>query len=109
MSLHTLQDLLIGQLKDIYNAEKQIIKALPKLARTATHESLADAFSDHLNETYGQITRLEEVFEFLHQSPRGPKCKGMEGLLAEGADTANPHSAPGAKPQSLQCRCGGHV
>ena len=86
MPLNTLHDLLISQLKDIYNAEKQVVKALPRMARTASHESLAEAFNAHLIETNRQIARLEEVFEYLRVSPRGPKCRGMEGLVAEGTE-----------------------
>ena len=87
MALDTMQDLLIAQLKDIYSAESQIIKALPKLAKHASNEALADAFRTHLKETEGQIARLDKIFESLGVSPRGKKCKGMEGLLAEGAET----------------------
>ncbi len=87
MSLDTLQDLLVAQLKDIYSAEKQITHALPKMLKTARNKALAEAFSHHLVETEGQIARLEEIFQYLGVSPRGKKCKGMEGLLAEGDET----------------------
>jgi ferritin-like metal-binding protein YciE len=87
MPLNTMQELLVAQLKDIYSAESQITKALPKLAKNAANEKLAEAFRTHLKETEGQIGRLEQIFEMLGASPRGKKCKGMEGLLAEGAET----------------------
>ena len=87
MTLDTMQDLLLAQLKDIYSAETQIVRALPKLAKVAANESLSEAFRTHLAETEGQIERLEEIFGSLHASPRGKKCKGMEGLLAESAET----------------------
>ena len=87
MSLETMQDLLVQQLKDLHSAEQQITKALPKLAKTAANRTLADAFRNHLAETEGQIARLEQIFDSLSTSPRGKKCKGMEGLLEEGAET----------------------
>ena len=87
MTLDTMQDLLLAQLKDIYSAETQITRALPKLAKVAANESLSEAFRTHLAETEGQIERLDEIFAALHASSRGKKCKGMEGLLAEGAET----------------------
>lgn len=86
MSLDTMRDLLLEQLRDIYSAEKQITKALPRLAKAAANEELAAAFTTHLAETEGQVERLEEVFRILDVSSRGPKCKGMEGLLEEGAE-----------------------
>jgi ferritin-like metal-binding protein YciE len=69
MSLDTLQDLLVAQLKDIYSAEKQITVALPRLARTAASQALAETFEKHLAQTHGQISRLEEVFDYLGVSP----------------------------------------
>jgi ferritin-like metal-binding protein YciE len=87
MSLDTLQDLLVQQLKDLYSAEHQITKALPKMAKAASNETLAQAFRTHLAETEDQIGRLEQVFETLEVSPRGKKCVGMVGLLEEGAET----------------------
>jgi len=94
MSLNTLQDLLVAQLKDIYSAEKQITHALPKMVKTAANKSLAEAFSSHLTETEGQIARLEEIFQYLGVSPRGKKCHGMEGLLSEGAETMEEEGEP---------------
>jgi len=87
MSLNSMQELLVAQLRDIYSAETQITKALPRLAKNAANQSLAEAFRSHLAETEGQIKRLDQVFEMLGASSRGKKCKGMEGLLAEGAET----------------------
>jgi ferritin-like metal-binding protein YciE len=88
MSLETMEDLLVHQLRDIYNAEKQILKALPKLAKQVTNETLEQALLDHVEETQGQVARLEECFELLEVSSRGKKCKAMEGLLAEGSEFA---------------------
>jgi len=83
MALDTMQDLLIEELKDLYSAETQLVKALPKMAKGATAPSLRKAFEDHLVQTQEQVSRLEEIFETLGKSPKGKKCKGMEGLLEE--------------------------
>jgi len=84
MALATMQDLLIAELKDIYSAETQLVKALPKMAKGVTAPSLRKAFEDHLEQTQEHIARLEQIFETLGASPRGTRCKGMEGLLEEG-------------------------
>ena len=83
MELDTLRKLYIDELKDLYSAEKQILKALPKMARAATSPELKEAFQTHLEQTRGQIERLDRVFETLEASPRGKKCVGMEGLIEE--------------------------
>jgi len=83
MELQNLRDLYIDELKDLYSAEKQLVKALPKMAKNATNPELKKAFTDHLTETRGQVTRLERIFETLDASPRGKKCVGMEGLIEE--------------------------
>ena len=88
MALDTMQELLCEELRDIYNAEQQLVKALPKLAGVVTTPSLQDALQDHLAETEGHVRRLEQVFEVLGQKAAGKKCKGMEGLLEEGAEMA---------------------
>ncbi|HEY4305416.1 MAG TPA: ferritin-like domain-containing protein [Gemmatimonadaceae bacterium] len=83
MEMETLRDLYIDELKDLYSAEKQLIRALPKMAKNATHPALREAFENHLAETEGHVARLEEIFESLESSPRGKKCVGMEGLIEE--------------------------
>lgn len=85
MSMKTLQDLFVHELKDIYNAEKQLVKALGKMAKGATSENLKASFEEHLEVTRGQVERLEEVFALLDIAPRGKKCEAMEGLIAEGS------------------------
>lgn len=85
MSKHTLNELYVAELKDIYNAEQQLVKALPKLAKAAAANNLRQAFEEHLAETRGQVVRLETIFEMMDQSPKGKKCMGMEGLVKEGA------------------------
>jgi ferritin-like metal-binding protein YciE len=86
MELSTLKDLYIHELKDLYSAEKQIVKALPKMAKAATNAALASGLKQHLEETKEQAIRLEKILSSHGQSTRGPKCKGMEGVLAEGAE-----------------------
>jgi ferritin-like metal-binding protein YciE len=78
-----LQDLFLDELRDIYWAEKHLVKALPKMEKASTSDELATAFADHLAVTQEQVTRLEQVFEMLGEKPRGKKCEGMEGLVKE--------------------------
>jgi ferritin-like metal-binding protein YciE len=86
MSVTNIEELLISELKDIYSAEKQITKALPKMAKAATSPELRAAFESHLEETNGQIDRLEQIFETLGKSGRGKVCHGMQGVLEEGSE-----------------------
>jgi len=86
MALKTLQDLFVNELKDVYSAEKQILQALPKMAKAASSPDLRRAFETHRKQTQDQVTRLDAIFEQLGASTRGKKCKGMEGLLAEGTE-----------------------
>jgi ferritin-like metal-binding protein YciE len=81
-----LQDVLIDELRDMYSAENQLVKALPKLAKGAKDAELKQLFKDHLEETKGQVLRLREVFEYLGKKPTGQHCNGMEGVIEEGAD-----------------------
>lgn len=81
-----LEMLLTEELKDLYSAEKQILRALPKVVRATTTESLREALEEHLELTEGHVERLEEVFEHLGMKPGRKKCKGMEGLLEEGEE-----------------------
>jgi ferritin-like metal-binding protein YciE len=85
MELSTLRSLLIHELKDLYSAEKQLIKALPKAAKAATHPELKAGIEQHLEETMEHASRLEGVLSDLGETTRGPKCKAMEGLIAEAA------------------------
>jgi ferritin-like metal-binding protein YciE len=86
MSLDSLQALFLEELKDVYHAEKQLVQALPKLAKTATAPELRQAFTTHLDETKGHVQRLEQIFKELNQPARGKRCKGMEGLVEEGKE-----------------------
>jgi ferritin-like metal-binding protein YciE len=86
MTNESLRELYIDELKDLYSAENQILKALPKMAKAATSEELSAGFEEHLEQTKEQVQRLEQIFEMLGESPKGKKCAGMEGLLKEGAE-----------------------
>ena len=86
MALETLHDLWVHELKDLYSAERQLVQALPKMAKAATSDELRTALETHLAETEEQVTRLEQILESFDESPRGQKCAGMEGLLDEGKD-----------------------
>ncbi|MDQ3622610.1 MAG: ferritin-like domain-containing protein [Verrucomicrobiota bacterium] len=85
MKIKSLRDVYIPELKDLYSAEKQLITALPKMAKAAVNEQLAAAFEEHLEQTQEQLQRLEQILEELGESTKSDKCKGMEGLLAEGS------------------------
>jgi ferritin-like metal-binding protein YciE len=84
MKLESLRDLYVEQLQDLYSAETQLTKALPKMAKGATSEELRDAILEHLEVTKKQASRLEDIFSRMDENPKGKKCKGMEGLIEEG-------------------------
>ena len=81
-----LKELYVDELKDIYNAENQLVKALPKLAKAADSDELRQGFEEHLEQTKEHVARLEQIFEMLEESPKGKKCAGMEGLVEEGSE-----------------------
>lgn len=101
MTLKSIRDLYIEELKDLYNAENQLLKALPKMAKAASNEELAQAFTDHLAETEGQVERLEQIFQGLGVSPKGKKCKAMEGLVEEGKEVIEEKGEPMVKDAAL--------
>jgi|SRR5580698_7414699 ferritin-like metal-binding protein YciE len=82
----TVKDLLVDEIKDLYSAEKQLTKAIPKMAKGSSEPALREAFSSHLQETQGQVTRLEEIAGLLEIKPTGKKCVGMEGVIKEGGE-----------------------
>ncbi len=86
MKLQTLQDLLVHELKDLYSAENQLVKALPKMAKAATNESLKAGFEEHLEQTRNHVARLEEIAKSLDCKLAGHRCKAMEGLIEEGGE-----------------------
>jgi ferritin-like metal-binding protein YciE len=85
-AIKTLKDLLIDELRDLYSAEQQLVKALPKLAKAATNAELKDGITTHLEETRGHVERLEKAFEALDVPARAKTCKAMQGLVAEGQE-----------------------
>lgn len=97
----SLNELLIDELKDLYSAETQLTKALPKMAKAASHKELKAAFQEHLEETKAQIERLERVMELLDATPKGKKCKAMEGLIEEGEEKIELKAEPAVKDAAL--------
>ncbi len=83
---NSLRGLYVDELRDLYSAEKQLTKALPKMAKAATSEELSNGFSEHLEQTHGHVERLEQIFEALGERSGSKKCAGMEGLIEEGSD-----------------------
>jgi ferritin-like metal-binding protein YciE len=86
MKLHSLGDLFVDGLRDLYSAENQIIKALPKMAKASSSPELRQGFEEHLEQTRGHVQRLEQIFAEMNVSPRGKKCVAMKGLIAEGKE-----------------------
>jgi ferritin-like metal-binding protein YciE len=86
MKLERLEQLYISELRDLYSAENQLLKALPKMARGASSPELKDAFEKHLEQTKGHVERLEQLFEQLDESPKGKTCQAMKGLIKEGSE-----------------------
>jgi len=86
MKIRSLHDLFVDHVRDLYNAENQIVKALPKMAKAAEHEELKNAFQEHLEQTRNHADRLEKIFETLGMKAKGKTCKAMEGLLEEGKE-----------------------
>lgn len=101
MPMETMQDLYLHELKDIYNAEKQILSALPKMAKQANHAELRRAFEEHVAMTEEQVRRLDTIFDDLGQQPGGKKCKGMEGLIEEGQELLEEDADPDVRDAAL--------
>jgi len=99
--VRTLEDLFIDLLKDLYSAENQLVKALPKMAKNAQSPDLQKAFKDHLKQTEKQAERIERIFSELEGSPRGKKCVGMEGLVEEGNEIMKEAADPDAMDAGL--------
>lgn len=94
MEMQSLQDLLVDQLKDLYNAEGQLVKALPKMAKAAANPQLKQAFLTHLEQTKGHVERLEQVFKSLDEPVKGKTCKAMKGLIEEGKEMMEEDAEP---------------
>lgn len=101
MKLESLRDLFVDELKDLYSAENQLLKALPKMAKAASSSELQAAFEEHLEVTQGQVQRLEKVFKKLGVSPKGKKCKAMEGLIEEGKELLEEDAEPAVLDAAL--------
>jgi ferritin-like metal-binding protein YciE len=101
MPIGTMQDLYVHELKDIYHAEKQLLQALPKMAKHTTHNELRQAFEQHHKVTEEQVRRLETIFDDLGQKPAGRKCKGMEGIIEEGEDLLKEDTEPDVRDAAL--------
>src|SRR5688572_4487679 len=86
MQMESLQDLYVEELRDLYSAENQLLKALPKMAKAANNQQLQQAFAMHTDQTREHVQRLERIFDKLGQKAKGKKCKGMEGLVEEGKE-----------------------
>jgi|SRR5208282_5218513 len=94
MEMNRLKHLYIEELKDLYSAENQLVKALPKMAKAASSEDLRAGFEAHLDQTKEHVARLEKIFKTHEESPKGKKCKGMEGLIKEGGQMIEEAPAP---------------
>jgi ferritin-like metal-binding protein YciE len=101
MDLNTLKDLYVEQLKDLYSAETQLVKALPKMAKAASSPDLRNGFEEHLRQTEGHVQRLEQIFQALGEDGKGKVCKAMQGLIAEGEETINEEARPSVKDAAL--------
>lgn len=103
VKLDALHKVFVSQLKDMHSAENQLLEALPKVAEAATSAKLRKAFTDHLEETRGQIDRLEQIFSTLDFKPGGHRCKAMAGLIEEGEEIINEDGEPEARDAALIC------
>jgi ferritin-like metal-binding protein YciE len=90
--MSTVEDLLVEQIRDLYDAEKQLVRALPKMAKAASSDELRQAIEDHLEETNNQVQRLEQAFEQLDKTAKGKTCKAMKGLIEEGGEVIEENS-----------------
>src|ERR1700682_507259 len=86
MKMKTMDDLFLAQIKDLYDAEKQLVKALPKMAKAASSQELRQGFQGHLDQTKGHVSRLEQIFDQVGEKASGTKCEGMAGLIDEGEE-----------------------
>src|SRR3569833_1353454 len=101
MKLKNLEDLLLDEMEDLYDAEQQILAALPKMVDTATSPDLKKSFEMHLEQTQGHVKRLEQAFEILGEKPEAKTCKAMKGIIAEGAEVMKEDAEPEVKDAAL--------
>src|SRR5687767_4051735 len=103
MSITNLEEVFVHELKDILDAERQLVKALPKMAKAATNEDLKAAFEEHRSVTEEHVGRLETIFEKLDKAARGKKCVGMQGLVEEGSELIGEEEPSAALDAALIC------
>ena len=96
MKIESLRDLYVEQLHDLYSAETQLVEALPKMAKAASHPQLQNAFQEHLTQTKTHVQRIEQIFQKLGAKPKDQTCKGMEGLIKEGSEMIKMKGEPAA-------------
>jgi ferritin-like metal-binding protein YciE len=99
--IENLRELLVHELKDLYSAETQLVKALPKMAKAATDEDLVAAFEEHTEQTQTHVERLDRIFELLGEKPRGKTCEAMKGLIAEGQEVISEEATDEVKDAAL--------
>src|ERR1051326_5089112 len=101
--MNQLHEVFLQELSDIYNAEKQLVKALPKMAKAAQAQELKDAFSSHLEQTENHVERLKQIFDMFGETPKSKKCKGMDGLIDEGKQVISDNEDTSALDAALIC------
>jgi ferritin-like metal-binding protein YciE len=101
MKIETMEDLFLEQIEDLYDAERRLVKALPKMAEASTSQTLRQAFQSHLIETEGHVSRLEKVFRILGQDPKSQTCDAMKGLVSEGEDIVSDIDASSLRDAGL--------
>lgn len=105
MKLESLHDLYLNELRDLYGAEQQIVKALPKVIDKTTSPQLRQALENHLEQTRGHVTRLEEIFRMHGEEAKKVKCKGMDGILDEGDDLIGKDATPEVRDAAIVSAC----
>ncbi len=101
MKLESIENLFVHELKDLLSAEKQLVKALPKMAKGASSDALRSAIEEHLEQTKTHVERLEKIFSMIDKTPRAEHCKAMEGLIEEGSDLLEEEGSPAVKDAAL--------
>lgn len=103
MATESIRELLIDQMRDLYDAERQLVKALPKMAKNSSNEQLREAFENHLEQTRGHVQRLEQAFELMEQKAKSKSCEAMKGLVEEGKETMEEDLSDPLKDSAIIC------
>lgn len=103
MATESIRELLIDQMRDLYDAEKQLVKALPKMVKNSSNEQLREAFENHLEQTRGHVQRLEQAFELMEQKAKSKSCEAMKGLVEEGKETMEEDLSDPLKDSAIIC------